>query len=43
MKEEILEKIKNDYPETESLSEEEILEKYFKNLGLLVPKQTAKK
>ena len=43
MKEEILEKIKNDYPETEYFSEEEILAKYFQILGHPEPKPTAKK
>lgn len=43
MKEEILEKIKSDYPDTENLSEEEILAKYFEILGLSAPKPNAKK
>jgi hypothetical protein len=43
MKEEILEKIKSDYPETESYSEEEILAKYFEILRHPVPKPNAKK
>jgi len=43
MKEEILEKIKSDYPDTENLSEEEILAKYFEILRLAAPKPPAKK
>jgi hypothetical protein len=43
MKGEIIEKIKNDYPETEYFSEEEILAKYFQILGHPEPKSTAKK
>jgi hypothetical protein len=43
MKEEILEKLKSDYPSTEFCSEEEILAKYFEILGHPVPKSNAKK
>jgi hypothetical protein len=43
MKEEIIEKLKSDYPALENLSEEEVLAKYFEILGHPVPKPTAKK
>jgi hypothetical protein len=43
MKEEILEKLKSDYPALETCSEEEILAKYFEILGHPEPKPTAKK
>ena len=43
MKEEILEKLKSDYPSTEFCSEEEILAKYFEILGHTLPKSNAKK
>ena len=43
MKEEIIEKLKSDYPALENLSEEEVLAKYFEILGHPAPKPTAKK
>jgi hypothetical protein len=43
MKEEIIEKLKSDYPALENLSEEEVLAKYFEILGYPAPKLTAKK